>query len=77
MKLLKSALVAGSWFVLSTVYAQSDPSTASNAQAPSQDQRTVSTDASSAAARQSPQAPRKIDECVGPASYCTVFFGGS
>ena len=80
MKLLKSALVAGSWLLMSTVYAQSGPSTASNVQAPSQDQRMVPTDASSAAvgqAQQVPQATRKTDECVGPASYCTVFFGGS
>jgi hypothetical protein len=74
MKLLKSALVAGSWLVMSAVYAQSAPSAASNVQAPSQDQTTVSTNTTNEAVR---QAPRKADECVGPASFCTVFFGGS
>ena len=44
MKLLKSALIAGSWLVVSTVYAQSGPSTVANPQSPSQDQRTVMTD---------------------------------
>jgi hypothetical protein len=76
MKLLKSALVAASWLVMSAVYAQSGPATAANAQAPSQD--TANAAAGQAApSPQSPQAPRKADECVGPASFCTVFFGGS
>lgn len=74
MKLLKSALVAGSWLVVSAVYAQSAPSAASNVQAPSPGQTAVSTNTASEAVR---QAPRKADECVGPASFCTVFFGGS
>lgn len=30
-----------------------------------------------AADQQTKQAPRDSQECVGPASYCTVFFGGS
>lgn len=33
--------------------------------------------ADSQAAQQSSQAPRQDPNCVGPASYCTVFFGGS
>jgi len=83
MKLLKSALVAGSWFVLSTVYAQSGPVDATNAanpQAVQQDQRTIATDTASTAVRGVPQVPRvarKPDECVAPASYCSLFFGGS
>jgi hypothetical protein len=72
MKLLKSALVAGSWLVVSAVYAQSAPSAASNVQA--QDQTAVSANTTNDEVR---QAPRKADECVGPASFCTVFFGGS
>jgi hypothetical protein len=76
MKLLKSALVAGSWLVMSTVYAQSGPATASNVQVPSQDTASAAVRQSSQAP-QSPQAPRKTDECVGPVSYCTPFFGGS
>ncbi|MDR5739738.1 MULTISPECIES: hypothetical protein [unclassified Caballeronia] len=27
--------------------------------------------------QQSKQAPQRAQECVGPASYCSVFFGGS
>jgi len=80
MKLLKSALVAGSCFVLSTVYAQSGPVSAANPQAAQQDQRMVATDTASEAVRELPQVPhaaRKPDECVGPASYCALFFGGS
>ncbi|HEV7836081.1 MAG TPA: hypothetical protein VGP09_22305 [Caballeronia sp.] len=83
MKLLKSVLVAGSWFVLSTVYAQSGPASAAgalNSQAEQQDQRTIATDTASAAVREVPRIPqvrRKPDECVGPASYCSLFFGGS
>jgi len=83
MKLLKSALLAGSWFVLSTVYAQSSPvsaAAAANPQAAQQVQRTVATDTAGAAVRevsQAPHAARKPDECVGPASYCSLFFGGS
>lgn len=80
MKLLKSVLVVGSWFVLSMAYAQSGPANAANPQAAQQDQRTVATDTASATVREVPQVPhvaRKPDECVGPASYCSLFFGGS
>ena len=81
MKLLKSALVAGSWFLLSSVYAQSGPVnvTAANPQA-AQQPRTIGTDTASTAVREAPQVPRlarKTDKCVGPASYCSIFFGGS
>jgi|GEM_PF-827677 len=80
MKLLKSALVAGSWLVLSTVYAQPAPVSATGRQAGQQDQRAVVIDTANAAVREAPQVPhamRKPDECVGPASYCSLFFGGS
>ncbi|WP_250453261.1 hypothetical protein [Caballeronia sp. ATUFL_M2_KS44] len=30
-----------------------------------------------AADQQTKQVPHDSQECVGPASYCTVFFGGS
>jgi hypothetical protein len=76
MKVLKSALVVGSWLVLSTAYAQSGPDTETNAPVPSQDAASAAVDQSSQAPRP-PQNTRKTDECVGPASYCTVFFGGS
>ncbi|CAN7774814.1 hypothetical protein LJR034_007861 [Caballeronia sp. LjRoot34] len=83
MKLLKSALVVYSWFVLSAAYAQSGSVSAvaaASPQAAQQDQRTVATDTAGATVREVPQvshAVRKPDECVGPASYCSLFFGGS
>lgn len=79
MKLLKSVLVAGSVLMMSTAHAQTSPSAVLSQQTPAQDTASTSLPHASRSYRapQSPQSLRQADECVGPASYCTIFFGGS
>ncbi|WP_322102883.1 hypothetical protein [Paraburkholderia sp. J41] len=66
MKSVKIAVVACSLFAAGTVYAQNEaPATnasqhvAQNANAPAQ----------------TSAKPAKHDECVGPASFCNIYFG--
>ncbi|ADG17660.1 conserved hypothetical protein [Paraburkholderia atlantica] len=71
MKVLKLVLIACSLSTAAAAYAQTAPA------AP--DQQVAQADshcADKGAARKHAEAPKaKADECVGPMSFCNIFFG--
>ncbi|TCK38496.1 hypothetical protein B0G84_3807 [Paraburkholderia sp. BL8N3] len=73
MKLLKFALFACWLSAVSMAHAQTPAPAADNANS---QQQGAQADTAPAAQR-AVAAPKKAADCVGPASFCSVFFGGS
>ncbi|WP_084162619.1 hypothetical protein [Paraburkholderia bannensis] len=71
MKSLKIAVVACSMFAAAAAYAQND---ATAAGVPEQVAQSAAQPAAQASAHREATPARK-DECVGPASFCNIYFG--
>ncbi|MEX3813325.1 hypothetical protein AB3X96_24135 [Paraburkholderia sp. BR13439] len=71
MKVLKLVLIACSLSTAAAAYAQTAPVAPEQQVAQADSQR-----ADKGAARKHAEAPKaKADECVGPMSFCNIFFG--
>ncbi|MBC8752058.1 MULTISPECIES: hypothetical protein [Paraburkholderia] len=71
MKVLKMVLIACSLSTAAATYAQTAPTEPAQQVAQADSQR-----ADKLAARKHVQAPKaKADECVGPMSFCNIYFG--
>ncbi|WP_018433061.1 hypothetical protein [Paraburkholderia atlantica] len=71
MKVLKLVLIACSLSTAAAAYAQTAPAAPDQQVAQADSQR-----ADNGAARKHAEAPKaKADECVGPMSFCNIFFG--
>lgn len=73
MKFLKTAVVACSLFAAAAACAQ-DEAPAANASQTSA-QNNSSSAVASRARVDAPKRARRVDDCVGPASFCSVYFG--
>ncbi|WP_322042496.1 hypothetical protein [Paraburkholderia sp. J67] len=71
MKSLKIAVVACSMFAAAAAYAQNDAAAAS---VPQQIAQSAAQPAAQAPTLREMK-PAKKDECVGPASFCNLYFG--
>ncbi|WP_322060795.1 hypothetical protein [Paraburkholderia sp. J63] len=71
MKSLKIAVVACSLFAAAAAYAQNEAPAAS---VPQQVAQSAAQPAAQAPANQIAK-PEKKDECVGPVSFCNLYFG--
>ncbi|MEM5313663.1 hypothetical protein [Paraburkholderia sp. JHI869] len=69
MKSLKIAVVACSLFAAAAAHAQNE------APAASVPQQIAQTAAPQASAQRENVKPAKKDECVGPVSFCNIYFG--
>jgi hypothetical protein len=72
MKSVKIAVVACSMFAVAAAYAQSE---APAANAPQQVAQSAAPQAVGAPAHREIVKPAKKDECVGPVSFCNIYFG--
>ncbi|APA87302.1 hypothetical protein BJG93_17370 [Paraburkholderia sprentiae WSM5005] len=71
MKMLKMVLIACSLSTAAAAYAQTPPAAPEQQIAQADNQR-----ADRVVARKQMEAPKaKADECVGPMSFCNVYFG--
>ena len=71
MKVLTMVLIACSLSTAAAAYAQTAPDTPEQQLAQADSQR-----AGKVAARKQVEAPKaKADECVGPVSFCSIYFG--
>ena len=72
MKSLKIAVVACSLFAAAAASAQTEASTTN---APQQVTRTDASSTAGTPARRDAAKPTRSDDCVGPASFCNIYFG--
>ncbi|HZZ11110.1 MAG TPA: hypothetical protein VFE79_10480 [Paraburkholderia sp.] len=75
MNVLKFALIACSMSA-AAAHAQTSPASQQQSQQPSQQVAQANTPGAGSAAERRVVVPKaKVDECVGPVSFCTVYFG--
>ncbi|MBB2928210.1 hypothetical protein [Paraburkholderia silvatlantica] len=72
MKSVKIAALVCSLFAAAAAYAQSE---APAAGVPEQVVQSAAPQAAQSPARSESAKPAKKDECVGPASFCNIYFG--
>ncbi|HKT92921.1 MAG TPA: hypothetical protein VJS18_12180 [Paraburkholderia sp.] len=72
MKSVKIAVVACSLFAAAAAYAQNEAPAAS---VPQQVAQSAAPQAAQASAHREIVKPAKKDECVGPVSFCNIYFG--
>jgi hypothetical protein len=72
MKAVKIAVVACSLFAATAAWAQSE---APAGTAPQQVSQAAATQAAQAGAQHRVAKPAKQGECVGPVSFCNIYFG--